>query len=103
MAVANVEMRVTVAEATLPLHWKIEIAVPVAAWRDLAAGAGDPQREPAKDRDGQALTVAGDLGIEPGLPSIAVMVAAISQEGDGQRHIGDAALQPPSEVDRVGT
>src|ERR1700681_3303157 len=95
-------MRVAVDEAALTLDRKIKITVPVAAWRDLATGAGDPQREPTQDRDGQALTVAGDLGIEPGLPSVAMMVAAIGQEGDGQRRIGDVALQPPGQVDRVG-
>ena len=86
--VTDMQMRVAVVEAAPALHREIEIAVPVAAWIDLPAGAGDAQREPARHGNGQAGAIAGNLGVEAGFPGVAVMIAAVGQKRDRKRRVG---------------
>ena len=46
------------------------------------AAAGDMQSKPRRDVDGEAGALGGQLGIEPGHPGLAVMVAAVGGKRD---------------------
>ena len=81
---------------------QVEIAVPVAARLDLSAGGGNRQSKPARHRDGQIDALGVDLRIEPVLPGVAMMVAAVGEKRDGKRGISDIPVQTPSDTDRVG-
>src|SRR5262249_51036743 len=101
--VRDIESRVAVAEATLAFYRQGEILAPDPAGPDMAGAAGEMQTNAVPHDRRQASTIRGNLRIEAGRPSLAVMVAVIGEERDAEPGIATLAFQFPREVDGIGT
>src|SRR5438067_371936 len=97
-------MRVAVAETALAFDRQVEIVVPLAPRRDLAAGAADLQPEPARHVHRHLRAGRIDLRIEAVCPGLAVMVAPIGEKRDREMRLRSVAVAPnaPGKIGRVG-